>query len=55
MQELTNRLCYTYARCSRAVSVPAPAYYAHLAAYRTSIYSKPSPANEKLGGKLYYL
>ncbi|KAI5070810.1 hypothetical protein GOP47_0015153 [Adiantum capillus-veneris] len=31
---LVNRLCYTYARCASAVSIPAPTFYAHLAAYR---------------------
>ncbi|KAG0475514.1 hypothetical protein HPP92_015200 [Vanilla planifolia] len=30
LQTLTNNLCYTYARCTRAVSVVPPAYYAHL-------------------------
>jgi eukaryotic translation initiation factor 2C len=29
LQALTNALCYTYARCTRAVSIPAPVYYAH--------------------------
>ncbi|KAK1402827.1 hypothetical protein POM88_002432 [Heracleum sosnowskyi] len=31
IQSLTNNLCYTYARCTRSVSVVPPAYYAHLA------------------------
>lgn len=26
--------CHTYARCTRSVSIPAPAYYAHLVAFR---------------------
>lgn len=55
VQELTNSMCYLYQRCTRSVSVPAPAYYAHFAAYRTSIYSKPGPVQEALAGKLYYL
>ncbi|KAJ4832122.1 argonaute 5 [Turnera subulata] len=38
LQILTNNLCYTYARCTRAVSVVPPAYYAHLAAYRARYY-----------------
>ncbi|KAJ4827378.1 argonaute 5 [Turnera subulata] len=38
LQILTNSLCYTYARCTRAVSVVPPAYYAHLAAYRARYY-----------------
>lgn len=29
VQMLSNVLCYTYARCTRAVSLPAPVYYAH--------------------------
>lgn len=31
---LLRRLCYLFCRCSRAVSVCPPAYYAHLAALR---------------------
>ncbi|ELW63456.1 Protein argonaute-2 [Tupaia chinensis] len=27
-------LCHTYVRCTRSVSIPAPAYYAHLVAFR---------------------
>uniref|UniRef100_A0A1D1Z031 Protein argonaute 10 n=2 Tax=Magnoliopsida TaxID=3398 RepID=A0A1D1Z031_9ARAE len=38
MQTLTNNLCYTYARCTRSVSVVPPAYYAHLAAFRARFY-----------------
>ncbi|CAD6220762.1 unnamed protein product [Miscanthus lutarioriparius] len=38
LQMLTNSLCYTYARCTRAVSVVPPAYYAHLAAFRARYY-----------------
>jgi len=34
MQTLTYQLCHTYARCTRSVSIPAPAYYAHLVAIR---------------------
>ncbi|XP_071561351.1 protein argonaute-2 [Temnothorax nylanderi] len=34
IEELTYYLCHIYARCARAVSYPAPTYYAHLAAYR---------------------
>ena len=29
-----SQLCHTYVRCTRSVSIPAPAYYAHLVAYR---------------------
>ncbi|WOK93958.1 protein argonaute MEL1-like [Canna indica] len=38
LQILTNNLCYTYARCTRSVSVVPPAYYAHLAAFRARSY-----------------
>ncbi|KAM7267366.1 hypothetical protein ACFE04_009532 [Oxalis oulophora] len=38
MQSLTNSLCYTYARCTRSVSIVPPAYYAHLAAFRARYY-----------------
>ncbi|KAI7727781.1 hypothetical protein M8C21_013165 [Ambrosia artemisiifolia] len=41
IQSLTNNLCYTYARCTRSVSVVPPAYYAHLAAYRARFYMEP--------------
>nr|CAD2157536.1 unnamed protein product [Meloidogyne enterolobii] len=34
LQQLTYQLCHTYVRCTRSVSVPAPAYYAHLVAFR---------------------
>ncbi len=27
-------MCHTYVRCTRSVSIPAPAYYAHLVAFR---------------------
>ncbi|KAJ1397794.1 Ribonuclease H-like superfamily [Sesbania bispinosa] len=38
LQILTNNLCYTYARCTRSVSIVPPAYYAHLAAFRARHY-----------------
>ena len=38
IQTLTNQLCHTYVRCARAVSIPAPAYYAHHAAFRARYY-----------------
>ncbi|KAG5308673.1 AGO2 protein, partial [Acromyrmex insinuator] len=34
LQCLTYQLCHTYVRCTRSVSIPAPAYYAHLVAFR---------------------
>ncbi|GFY98311.1 Stabilizer of iron transporter SufD / Polynucleotidyl transferase [Actinidia rufa] len=42
IQSLTNNLCYTYARCTRSVSLVPPAYYAHLAAYRARFYMEPN-------------
>lgn len=41
LQTLTNNLCYTYARCTRSVSIVPPAYYAHLAAFRARFYAEP--------------
>ncbi|KAI5080699.1 hypothetical protein GOP47_0003882 [Adiantum capillus-veneris] len=41
LQLLTNNLCYTYARCTRSVSIVPPAYYAHLAAFRARFYMEP--------------
>ncbi|RDX94874.1 Protein argonaute 5, partial [Mucuna pruriens] len=38
LQIFTNNLCYTYARCTRSVSIVPPAYYAHLAAFRARYY-----------------
>ena len=34
IQNLTYLLCHLYARCTKAVSIPVPVYYAHLAATR---------------------
>ncbi|XP_068651672.1 protein argonaute MEL1-like [Aristolochia californica] len=38
LQTLTNSLCYTFARCTRSVSIVPPAYYAHLGASRARYY-----------------
>ncbi|KAL9274010.1 argonaute PNH1-like protein [Drosera capensis] len=46
IQSLTNNLCYTYARCTRSVSVVPPAYYAHLAAYRARFYMEPNNSED---------
>jgi eukaryotic translation initiation factor 2C len=35
---LTYALCYTHARCTRSVSVPAPVKYADLLAFRAAYY-----------------
>ncbi|KAL2652267.1 hypothetical protein R1flu_020395 [Riccia fluitans] len=44
LQQLTYDLCYTYARCTRSVSVVPPAYYAHLAAFRARFYCERTGA-----------
>ncbi|CAA0806620.1 Protein argonaute 10 [Striga hermonthica] len=49
IQSLTNNLCYTYARCTRSVSVVPPAYYAHLAAFRARFYLEPDVAENGSG------
>ena len=38
IQSLSHYLCHIYSRCPRSVSYPAPAYYAHLAAFRCRDY-----------------
>ncbi|UJR36677.1 hypothetical protein I4U23_029394 [Adineta vaga] len=40
VQMLTYALCYTYARCTRSVSIPAPVKYADLLAIRATLYIK---------------
>ncbi|KAE8723979.1 Protein argonaute 1D [Hibiscus syriacus] len=45
LQSLTNNLCYTYARCTRSVSIVPPAYYAHLAAFRDRFYMEPETSD----------
>ncbi|KAI4300386.1 hypothetical protein L6164_033771 [Bauhinia variegata] len=50
LQTLTNSLCYTYARCTRSVSVVPPAYYAHLAAFRARYYVEGEGASESESG-----
>nr|DAD27035.1 TPA_asm: hypothetical protein HUJ06_028503 [Nelumbo nucifera] len=48
IQSLTNNLCYTYARCTRSVSVVPPAYYAHLAAFRARFYMEPEVSDNAM-------
>lgn len=38
LQTFTYNLCHLFTRCNRAVSYPAPTYYAHLMAYRGRVY-----------------
>ncbi|PON32555.1 Exonuclease/helicase-like [Parasponia andersonii] len=46
LQLVTNSLCYTYARCTRSVSIVPPAYYAHLAAFRARYYIEGDISDE---------
>ncbi|CAO2813226.1 unnamed protein product [Amaranthus hypochondriacus] len=50
LQLLTNSLCYTFARCTRSVSVVPPAYYAHLAAFRARYYVEGTTASDSGSG-----
>ncbi|XP_068244713.1 protein argonaute-2-like [Palaemon carinicauda] len=38
LEKLTYAMCHMYSRCTRSVSIPAPAYYAHLAAFRAKVH-----------------
>ncbi|XP_073837343.1 protein argonaute-2-like isoform X3 [Musca autumnalis] len=38
LQQLTYNLCHLFPRCNRVVSYPAPAYLAHLVAFRGRVY-----------------
>lgn len=42
LQEFTYRLCYTYGRCTRSVSLVPAAYYAHLVAFRARFHTRES-------------
>ncbi|KAF0988871.1 hypothetical protein HZS_1789, partial [Henneguya salminicola] len=39
LQTLAHALCWNFARCETPVSLPSPTYYAHLSAYRYSLYN----------------
>lgn len=39
LQKLTYHLCYTFARCTRSVSMVPSAYYSHLVAFRARYFS----------------
>lgn len=39
LQDLTNKLCYIYARSTTSVSIVPPVYYAHLAAFRARFHA----------------
>uniref|UniRef100_A0A0P4WKQ8 Uncharacterized protein n=1 Tax=Scylla olivacea TaxID=85551 RepID=A0A0P4WKQ8_SCYOL len=38
LQNLTYAMCHLYSRCTRSVSIPTPAYYAHLVAFRAKLH-----------------
>ncbi|CAL4080008.1 unnamed protein product, partial [Meganyctiphanes norvegica] len=38
LQGMTYAMCHMYSRCTRSVSMPAPAYYAHLVAFRAKVH-----------------
>src|SRR5438874_6284162 len=40
LETLTYNLCYVYARCTRAVSLVSPLYYAHLACCRVRFHTR---------------
>ena len=39
MSLMTYYLCHLYQRCTSSVSIPAPVYYAHLAAFRAKVHA----------------
>ncbi|PWA91206.1 Argonaute/Dicer protein, PAZ [Artemisia annua] len=51
LQTLTNNLCYTYARCTRSVSIVPAAYYAHLTAFRARYYTEGMGSESESGGR----
>lgn len=36
---MTYYMCHLYQRCTKSVSIPAPVYYADLAAYRAKVHA----------------
>lgn len=54
LHELTYRLCYGYARCTRSVSVVPPAYYADLVAFRAKYYLKNAAGVSSAGALSAY-
>lgn len=63
LQTLSYQLCYTFARCTRSVSVVTPAYYAHLVAFRARFHFAPgsqsaasfSQVKEQLASRMYFI
>lgn len=50
LQELTYRMCYGYARCTRSVSVVPPAYYADLVAFRAKYHMRGMGSASMMSG-----
>ncbi|CAD5229313.1 unnamed protein product [Bursaphelenchus okinawaensis] len=50
LQAMTYHLCYTYGRCARSVSIPAPVYYADLVANRARCHLKRHIADLRVDG-----
>ncbi|CAD5220513.1 unnamed protein product [Bursaphelenchus xylophilus] len=50
LQAMTYHLCYTYGRCARSVSIPAPVYYADLVANRARCHLKRHICDIRDGG-----
>ncbi|KAK3860034.1 hypothetical protein Pcinc_033884 [Petrolisthes cinctipes] len=40
LETMTYAMCHLYSRCTRSVSIPTPAYYAHLVAFRAKVHIK---------------
>ncbi|KAJ3172789.1 argonaute 1 [Irineochytrium annulatum] len=49
LQEITYRLCYNFARSTRAVSIVPPAYFAHLVAARARCYASSAASPTVVG------
>lgn len=61
LQTLSYHLCYTFARCTRSVSIVTPAYYAHLVAFRARFHFDGSRSGSfsevkpDLAPKMYFI
>lgn len=50
LQSATNSLCHAYARCNRAVSLPAPVYYADAICTRVRSWMPTDDGHGSVGG-----
>lgn len=59
LQMLSYYLCYTFARCTRSVSIATPAYYAHLVAFRARFHFEQGktfvPVKAQLAPHMYFI